>query len=298
MASSQTSRKDSSKKSGNCLGILLKLALLVGCVYGYSLLGANYVNHSVFVVDSSAQTLNITATRGQSLTFEVRFDDDGSSYLASPAGIQLSLDGVSQRFQVLAPQPVDWKDGGTITVTTNRPHDVAPPSVAGTITLPASLGGPEDRVLQGKIQGTILQPFSKTTVDKPVQIHLISQGAFLLSGGQLFFDAAAGFGILLGLFMLWLQGWHIIIAHKALPKEKKLTPSRYLLFFCVGAVIMGAIAFGVQLVVTHFFIGVPDIMGASYPGEINWLTFGIPALIGMSFWIYTIRLYITGKLAS
>lgn len=300
MASSQpfqANKGNSKQTSHGCLRILLVLvgvALYIGI---YSFLGGNYVSHQVVTVYNSTEPLDITVTRGQSLTFEMVYDSDESNYLATPGGIYLTIESVSQPLLVVAPSPEDWGPGSTVTITTHT-YKEDTPMLAGTITLPQSIGGPEQRIIQGKLHGTITQPFSKTTIDQSIRLHFVSPGEFLWSGGQLPFDLFAGASLLCALFLLWLQARRLLFAHQAMPPEKRLTPGAYIRLISLPGALLVGLAFLAQMGVAHFLMGVPGNVGSSYPMEISPLTFGILAVLALTLVVYISRLFATGKLAN
>lgn len=296
----QTRQQNPRKKPGGCLAFLLKLAVLIICLAVYGLAGRYYTAQHVitFDDDAGAQRLDIVAVSGETITLNIEYGSPGSDDLRSSSGIRLLLDGIPQPFQVVAPIPRTPQVYTMCTGLCSRQLDPMP-TLGGVITLPSSLPeGSGQKVLQGKLQGTIERTTSVTQVNNPVQIHLVSPLERLWSGGQLLFDGVAGIGILAAIALLVLETRRLWLAHKTSPSAKKYPFRVYIIlicFFSAGAI---GLAFVAQLAVTHWLIGVPSQGNSPYPGEIDPLTYGLFALCGVDLVVSIIRLFASGGLDS
>lgn len=133
----------------------------------------------------------------------------------------LHFQGGEAPLTFVGPKARDW--GDTITHTTicnplcptnNGPEYLF---IQGTITIPSSIGGPEERVLSGTLSGFITYPSSdgitftesSLQVNVPVQFHLEPSGSLAWSSGLIFFDLSVGLLLLICVGLVLLAGAHL-----------------------------------------------------------------------------------------
>ncbi|MBO0796154.1 MAG: hypothetical protein J2P36_35125 [Ktedonobacteraceae bacterium] len=210
---SETPRTRNNRRT---LSVGLLLFALLGFVVGtagYILSARNYSSHNAFLVHNG-QPLKVTTARGENITLALQINDGISGYWASDQGLELRLDGVDTPLLVVGPKEQTW--GSTITTSSK---DTGEFTVAGSVTLPSSISGPETRPLSGTLSGRIVYPsggilFQDKVLDisVPIQIQLIPQGSQLWSGGRLLFDIFAGLDLLCGALLLLLAVWPLLRA--------------------------------------------------------------------------------------
>jgi hypothetical protein len=163
------------------IAVLLAIALLVLVgLPGYVLATRDYAGR-VAHVSQHQRPIVLTAARGETVVVGVRIDDGIGGRWASQDGLRLSLAGTDVRLPVVGPRPADWGD----TLRTSALHGGDPYDVIGSAAVPASIGGPEERVLTGSLSGDLAYPSGgagfgfenrKIEVAVPVEIRLVSSG--------------------------------------------------------------------------------------------------------------------------
>jgi hypothetical protein len=199
-------RTEQSKK--RLSGKLLIIALLgfIITIPGYIFFTHTYASNYAFLA-SNGKLLKVTTARGETVTLGLQVEHGIDRHWASNQGLTLTLDGVSTPLQVVEPKEKDWDD----TINTNRSLENMTFIVKGQLTIPSSIGGPEQRTLSGMLNGSIDYPagghfFENRTVDIyiPVQIQLEPQAKILRSDGRIFFDLFVGLGLLCGTVLVLL----------------------------------------------------------------------------------------------
>jgi hypothetical protein len=193
---------------------ILLLITLIGFIIGipgFILSARNYAGHYSFLAENG-KTLKITAARGETVTIAIQVSGTIAGYWATD-GIQLTLNGVNTSLEVVAPKERTW--GSTISTKMSETDETA--TVSGNVTLPSSIGGPEQRSISGTLSGLISYPyggflFSTKTLDVnvPVQLQLEPQSSTFWSGGHPFFIAFAGLEILCGGLLVLLAAWALL----------------------------------------------------------------------------------------
>jgi hypothetical protein len=193
--------------------------LLIIGVLAYCLCARYYESQTGFVA-RNGQLLNVVAARGQSITLGLRVDD-ALGYWASEQGLTLNLKGGEAPLTFVGPKARDWSD--TITLTTIC-NPLCPPNngpaylfIQGTITIPSSIGGPEEQVLSATLSGLITYPSSdgiaftenSLQVTVPVQLHLEPSGSLAWSSGLILFDFSAGLLLLICVGLILLAVAHL-----------------------------------------------------------------------------------------
>jgi len=193
---------------------ILLLIALIGFIIGipgYILSARNYAVHYSFLAENG-QTLKITADRGETIIIGIPVNGTIAGYWATD-GIQLSLTGVNTPLMVVAPKEREW--GSTISTKMSETNETT--TVNGSVTIPSSVGGPEQRTISGTLSGTISYPsggflFSTQmlNVNVPVQIQLEPQSNMFWSGGYPFFIAFAGLEVLSSMLLALLAAWMLL----------------------------------------------------------------------------------------
>jgi hypothetical protein len=190
--------------------LLVMLLALIGIV-GYTLAARNYATHSSFLAQNG-MPLKIVATRSEIIALSVEIPVANRGYWATDQGIILTLDGVRTPLVVIGPKPKDWGD----TISGSVDDSL---TLAGSVTIPSSIGGPLRRSLSGQLSGRILYPGAgrisfqeeTTEINIPLQLQLMPSGTI---EGRLLFDAFSTwnivfFGVLfLGLFAILI--WSLV----------------------------------------------------------------------------------------
>lgn len=209
------------------MSIFILPALLIGGI-GYSLSVRNYTNQIVYKANNH-QSLNVTAARGDSFIFALPLPLDTSAigdYWASIDGLTMKLEGVNIPLTVVEPKAQTWNN--TINVAlSSSPNSLSssPSLITGSVIIPSSIGGPEERVLSGTVSGEIFYPVlytpsgftdQMTKITIPIRLHLVPQWNNLWSSGYLFFvlGAALLFLICLGIFSLAVWALVSVFANK------------------------------------------------------------------------------------
>lgn len=220
------SQKESSQKRlFGRLSLFILPALLVGGV-GYILSARTYTNQIVYKA-TNHQSLNVTTARGESFIFALPLPlEQGAigDYWASSGGLTMKLEGENIPLTVVGPKAQTW--GNTINIALySNVNNSSPSLITGSVAIPSSLSGPEERVLSGTISGEIFYPIYQngplgftdgmTTITIPIHLHLVPQWSYRWSSGYLFFAlcAALFFLICLGTFLLALWALVSVFAH-------------------------------------------------------------------------------------
>ncbi len=162
------------------------------------------------------ESLTITAARGETLTWTIHVGDGIPGYWASDTGLVLSLDGDAPSLVVLRPQPDTWDQAGSVEIFTTGA--TAGLTITTTLTIPASISGPDQRSLSGSLAGTLEYPsetginlgngpvpvYVDQTLDIniPVHLQLVSSGLLPWVSGLLPSYLFAGEDLLSGVVLL------------------------------------------------------------------------------------------------
>lgn len=220
------SQKDSyQKRLFGRLSIFILPALLIGGI-GYSLSVRNYTNQIVYKANNH-QSLNVTAARGDSFIFALPLPPGAiGDYWASTDGLTMKLEGVNIPLTVVEPQAQTWNNTINVALSSSPNSSSSSPSlITGSVTIPSSIGGPEEQVLSGTVSGEIFYPVlytpsgftdQATTITIPIRLHLVPQWNNFWSSGYLFFvlGAALLFLICLGIFSLAVWALVSVFANK------------------------------------------------------------------------------------
>lgn len=216
------SQKDSyQKRLFGRLSLFILPALLVGGI-GYSLSVRNYTNQIVYKANNH-QSLNVTAARGGSFIFALPLPLDKSAigdYWASIGGLTMRLEGVNTPLTVVEPKAQTWSNSINVALYSSPNSFSSSPSlITGSVTIPSSIGGPEERVLSGTVSGKIIYPVlytpsgftdQTTTITIPIRLHLVPQWNNLWSSGYLFFVLCAALLFLICLGIFFLAVWALV----------------------------------------------------------------------------------------
>jgi hypothetical protein len=214
-----SSQKDSyQKRLFGRLSFLILPALLIGGIV-YSLSVHNYTNQIVYKANNH-QSLNVTAARGDSFIFALPLPLEPGAigdYWASTNGLTMKLDGVNIPLTVVEPKAQTWNDTINVSLSANPNSSSSSPSlITGNVTIPSSIGGPEEQVLSGTVSGEIFYPIlhsaidftdQTTTITIPIHLHLVPRLNNLWSNGYLFFVFGAALLFLICLGTLSLAVW-------------------------------------------------------------------------------------------
>ncbi|HEU5229681.1 MAG TPA: hypothetical protein VFU49_17820 [Ktedonobacteraceae bacterium] len=196
--------------------IIVSFTLTLTGIIGYILSARNYATHTGFLAQNG-QLLKVRTTRGKTIALGVEVPQENLGGLwASDQGLTLTLEGINTPLTVVEPKQRSWGDSI---------QDATIPSFTlnGSVTIPESIGNPEQRTLSGQLNGTVTYPapklfsFVEHTVEirVPVQFQLVPPGS--IEDGQLLFDAFSAFSILfciaLSLWDLWLLFLRPIVMH-------------------------------------------------------------------------------------
>lgn len=217
------SQKDSyQKRLFGRLSLFILPALLVGSV-GYILSVRNYMSQITYKANNH-QSLNVTTSRGESFIFTLPLPLDTAAigdYWASIGGLTMKLEGENTPLTVVEPKAQTWDNTINVALYSGSNSSSHSPSlITGNVSIPASISGPEERVVSGTISGEITYPVYQntplsftdqtTTINIPIYLRLVPQWSHLWSSGYLFFAlcAALFFPICLGIFLLavWALG--------------------------------------------------------------------------------------------
>ncbi len=256
---------------GTCLKALLVLAvvaLLLGGVVGSVIAARNYASHSIYVVDirpthlvSEPTPLKITTARGERIAFVIEIG--GAEEWAS-SGISMTLSEVQNTFQIIEPKKISWDDTYHIRIGAGA-------QTQGSIVIPTSIDGPEDRLLAGNILGDVIQPGTlgnvTQSIDIPIQLQLRSPESVHQSNGRNTLYLLVGINALLfgGLYLtligLCLRLWQ---KTRELAMGKAAKKMRW--WDLIGARIPGMAA--CQILSALFWLLLAWIFITDYPGVI------------------------------
>lgn len=281
--------------------LILALLGLIIAIPGYIQTAHNYAEHYNFVAHNG-QPLKIVAARGDTVTISLPVKAGISGYWASDQGLDLSLDGISTPLPVVEPKKQGWGDDLHASVS-EIGEDF---TIAGSATIPSSIGGAEQRVLSGTFSGRIYYPkvagvfqFQETTLDiqVPVQIQLMPQGSQRQSSGQLSFEIFAGIAILCGALLLLRALWALLRTFAGLLKpETPETRSRVQIrndwFWGLGAGAGFAAICGGVLAFLLIGISTTGSSNPHPPGDISSLGWLACGLVALSVWLGTIAVMI------
>jgi hypothetical protein len=225
MQSSQPVQGRAHRLRWNLLRVGLVAWFLLGIV-GYITALQNYVDHHVYTVQGN-KAITITTARNQAFILVIPINDGIETYWASPSGLLLRFDGENTPLMVVPPKPQDW---GDILVTTMSENHTSY-KISGTVTIPDSIGGPEERQLMGRLSGSIVYAqyqgdFTDQNIDVnvPITIQLVSQSSYFWSSGVIGYEIFAWLDILFGALVLVLAAISLVKAVKMRRQLLRTTP--------------------------------------------------------------------------
>lgn len=290
-------------------GLLSKLPaiLIAGLIIGglgYIITARNYTNHHSFVVQDG-RPFKATMARGTNMTLELDVNGPIGGHWASDSGLTLTLDGINEPLAFTGPREQDWGDQFTTTTSSDDTSDNDKAEITGTIALPASISGPEQRTLSGTLSGNITYPeggmfFQNQTEDisVPIQVQLLPQGSFLWSSGDLLFYAFSGLLLLCGALLFLLIAWFTVryglrilasyrIAHRR-PRPQSHTGKKEEPIWAVILVLLFLSAIPTGLLLGLIFAATTIGASAPLPDEISHMNLFIPVILWVLVFFYAL----------
>ena len=194
-----TSAHPKERKLPGRMTILLVLFLLVSLTF----LWFSFTYLSSYFYDSfNEQQVDMVSTPGETLFLNIRLVPEPINGLwKATSALSLRLDDVPAPIPLVTLNQGNWGDFIQIHQQYNVSYDYEqmPLTISTKYTLPSSLAGPAERVLKGRITGTILYPepnllgadpgtaFKNSSLDLavPVTLDILPQGEFAWKSGHL-----------------------------------------------------------------------------------------------------------------
>jgi len=247
------------------------------------------------------QPITLTTARNESFILAIQIDDGINGYWASPGGLSLNLnvDGEDMSFVVVPPRPQGW-NGAVVTTSSS---DGVSYKVSGTVTLPASIGGPEQRLLTGTLTGKIVYAQGpgyitdqSIDVNVPVTLQLVSQSSYLWSSGTILYEIFVWLDILSAVILLLLAAIPLVRAIKMRSQflgtttrsQLKLPKTSTLVLLSAFLVPLSLLFFSVPLWVLFTIVTTSGYLVT--PASITTTNMVIPALMGIAFALNVIAL--------
>ena len=203
---------ESIKACLTCLALLLLIAGGIFSIVGYFIFGRNYISNFSYIVHNDMEKPTILAARGQRVAFDIQLGStwQGDTAWVSPTGINLNLQGIHTSLQIVGPEQPTWHYPFTQTV---KVGDSVQREASGVVTIPTSIGSPEQRLITGEIVGMVLMPGQFGDIEKdiyiPIQMQILPDSNYRWSSWQTPFYIITAINTLL---LLWALT-HLSISH-------------------------------------------------------------------------------------